>query len=169
MRKRHIVIRDLSRSTIFFPNYLINGKIFGGKKMLLNTKCVVRFSLQRLSETFLTLRRNVRDMIKNVNWYSCKVPVIPARFSWNFKFLDRFSKNTRISNFMKFRSVGADMFHADGQTKGRTDRHNEGNSHFSQFLRTLLQTSQLMLYREIIAVCSITSIQNAWKHCVGRT
>ena len=30
---------------------------------------------------------------------------------------------------MKIRPVGAELFHADG----RTDRHNEANSHFSQF------------------------------------
>ena len=35
---RHIVICGLSRATIFFSHYLINGMIFG--KMLLNTKCV---------------------------------------------------------------------------------------------------------------------------------
>ena len=38
MRMRHIVICGQSRSTIFFPHYLINGTIFGEK--LLNTKCV---------------------------------------------------------------------------------------------------------------------------------
>jgi len=31
-------------------------------------------------------------------------------------FLDTFSKNTRISYFMKIRSVEAELFHADGQT-----------------------------------------------------
>jgi len=30
---------------------------------------------------------------------------------------------------MKIRSVGAELFHADGQTDG----HDEGNSRFSQF------------------------------------
>jgi hypothetical protein len=34
-----------------------------------------------------------------------------------------------VSNFMKIRPVGAEMFHADG----RTDRHDETNSRFSQF------------------------------------
>jgi len=57
-----------------FPHYLINGTIF--VKKLLNTKCVFWFSLQFLSETFLILRRTERDIIKNVFWSSCEVPVI---------------------------------------------------------------------------------------------
>ena len=31
-------------------------------------------------------------------------------------FLDRVSQNTPIPNFVKVRSVGAELFHADGQT-----------------------------------------------------
>jgi hypothetical protein len=38
-----------------------------------------------------------------------------------------FQKNTQISNFMKIRPVGAELFHADG----RTDKH-EAASRFSQ-------------------------------------
>ena len=58
----------------YFSIYLINGKIFG--KKLLNTKCVFWFSLQLLSETFLILRRNERDMISNVYGSSCAILVI---------------------------------------------------------------------------------------------
>jgi hypothetical protein len=53
--------------------------------------------------------------------YSCQ-------FQSNFDFLDRFSKNSGISNFMKILSVGAELFHVytdrqtDRQTEGRTDR-----------------------------------------------
>jgi len=45
-----------------FPHYLTNGTIF--EKKFLNTKCFFLFSLQLLSETFLILKINKRDMIK---------------------------------------------------------------------------------------------------------
>ena len=37
-------------------------------------------------------------------------------------------KETQISNFMKIRPVGAEVFHADR----RTSRHDEANNRFSQ-------------------------------------
>ena len=46
----------------YFSTYPINGTILG--KKLLNIKCVFLISLQLLSETFLILRRNEREMIK---------------------------------------------------------------------------------------------------------
>jgi hypothetical protein len=56
----------LSWPTIYvFPHCLINGMIFGKKKMLLNIKRVLRLSLQIASEKFLILRRTERDVIKN--------------------------------------------------------------------------------------------------------
>jgi len=39
----------------------------------------------------------------------------------------------QISNFMTIHSLGAEVFHADGQTDRRTDRHDEANVRFSQF------------------------------------
>jgi hypothetical protein len=41
-------------------------------------------------------------------------------------------ENPEISNFMKIRPLGSELFHADGQTEGQTDRHDEANSRFSQ-------------------------------------
>jgi len=34
---------------------------------------------------------------------------------------------------MKIRPVGAELFHADGQTGRQTDRHDASNSRFSKF------------------------------------
>ena len=45
-----------------------------------------------LSQIFLILRRNKTDMVKNVHWSSCKVPVILVIFAWKVNFLHRVSK-----------------------------------------------------------------------------
>ena len=73
------------------------------------------FSLQLLSETFLILRRNERNVAEKVYWPSCKIPVSLVRSCRDLNFLERFSKNNHISNYMKIRSVGGE-FHADRRT-----------------------------------------------------
>ena len=52
---------------------------FFSKKELMNIKCVLIVSTA-LSEIFLILRRNERDMIENVHRSSCTVPAILVRF-----------------------------------------------------------------------------------------
>ena len=52
-------------------------------------------------------------MIKNVYVSSCTLLV---RFQLNLNFLDRFSKNTQISDVMKIRPVGPELFHAVRRT-----------------------------------------------------
>ena len=88
-----------------------------------------------MSETFLILERIQRGIIINAQKFSCKGLIFPIRFQGNLNFLDRFSKNTQISDFMTVRQVEADLFHADRQT----DRHDEANRRFSQFCRTSLK------------------------------
>jgi Fe-S-cluster formation regulator IscX/YfhJ len=40
-------------------------------------------------------------------------------------FLGRFSRNNQISNFMKLRSVGDELFHVDGRIDRQTDRQTD--------------------------------------------
>jgi hypothetical protein len=47
---------------------------------------------------------------------SGKVPVFLARVERILNFLNKFWKNTQISNFMKIRQAGAELFRADRQT-----------------------------------------------------
>jgi hypothetical protein len=99
------------------------------------------FSLQLLSETFVILRRIQRDITINVHRPSREVPVIRVRFWLNLNFLDRFSKNTQISNLIKIRPVGAELFHADG----RTDIHKyaKADSRFSKFFFNVHKNQRL--------------------------
>jgi hypothetical protein len=95
--------------------------------------CALIFSTT-LSAKIPIVRRIQRDTATNVHTASCEVPVILVRFSWNMNFLSGVSKKkTQIPNFMKIRSVGA-AFHAERVIDG-TDRHDEANSRFSQFLK----------------------------------
>jgi hypothetical protein len=97
-----------------FPQYLIKGTIFGKKKLL--TIIISSFSPQLLSDTFPILRRTERNVIINTQRFSCKVSRTLVRFWRNLYFLDTLSKNTQIPNLKKICLVGAEMFHADGQT-----------------------------------------------------
>jgi hypothetical protein len=68
--------------------------------------CVLIFSTL-LSETFRILRSMQQDIIKNVYWSTCKVPVTLVLHEWNLNFLDMFSKNAQIQNLIKILLVGA--------------------------------------------------------------
>jgi hypothetical protein len=94
---------------------------FRGKKFIEHKTCVLIFSVT-LSGTFLILRRNKRDAMKNIYWSSYKVPP----FSFQILMKVEFSRQIleKYSSF-KFHY----LFHADG----RTDRYDEVNSRFSKF------------------------------------
>jgi len=113
-----------------FPHYLINCTIF--EKRLLNTKCVYWYPVQRLFETFLIIRENERDMIKNVNRSSCKVTVITARCILNLNVLDICCERYSNAKFHEYSSSGSWVVPC-GHLKGRADRNNEHKSRYSEF------------------------------------
>ena len=45
-----------------------------------------------------------------------KCPLVLSHFKQTWGFPDRFLKNTQISNFVKIRPVGAEMFRVEGWT-----------------------------------------------------
>jgi hypothetical protein len=85
-----------------YPHYLINGKV--SKKKLLNIKCVY-LSVTSV-QNFFHIKKNWARYDKNVYWSHAKYPLFFSYFSETWNFLDRFAKNTQVSNFMKFRPVG---------------------------------------------------------------
>jgi hypothetical protein len=134
MRIRHTVICDLPRATIFF--HIISLTVRFSKNVTGHKMCA--FVIYTTFAWNLSHSKNKWSRYdKNAYWSSCKVSVNLVRLERNFNFLDRCSKNPQISNFIKIRPVGAELFHADertdDQTDGQTDRHDETNSRFSKF------------------------------------
>ena len=99
-------------SLMYFSTLSHKRTIF--RKMLLN-KNVYWFSLQRLYTIFLILRRIQWNTIINIHRHSCKVSVVHVRLYCNLNYLNRFLKNTQISNFMKICPLEAERFHPDGK------------------------------------------------------
>ena len=123
MRMRHVVICGLfGPTTLSHKRHDFRKK----KKKLFDIKCVLWFSLQLLSETFLFLRRIQRDMIKNVKRPSCTVPVILVSLSRNLEFSRQIFEYSNIK-FHENPSSGSRAV-----PYGRTDGHDKANSRFSQ-------------------------------------
>jgi len=76
-RMRHIVIVACPTLPYFST---LSHKWHDFRKNVIEYKmCILIFSTN-WSQTFLTLSRNERDMITNVYWSSCAVPVTLVRF-----------------------------------------------------------------------------------------
>jgi hypothetical protein len=108
-------------STLFHKRHDFQGKL------TVHKMCVLIFSTSFVCN-ILILRRIQRSTMINVHRSSCQAPVILIRFYLNLNFLDRFSKNTQLANFLKIRPVGTELFRAGGEGGGaggraETDRH----------------------------------------------
>jgi hypothetical protein len=121
-------------------------QLLSGLEETLATVYWLRRELLRSGEEALFVRLNFIFFTDSLSelygqrmyfWSSFKVPVIVVWFYWHLNYLDIFSKNIHLSNFMKIFPVWSELFHADGHSDGWTDgwtgRHEEANSRFSQF------------------------------------
>jgi len=127
IRMRHTVVCAPPRSTIFLHIISQTARL---KKLLNKNMCfdfLYNFCLKLFSflEEFgeMWFKMSVGLTVK----YR-KVPLL-CPILMKLEFLERFSKNSQISNFMKIRPVGEEFFHTDG----RTDRHDDANSRSPEF------------------------------------
>jgi len=136
---------------------ILSQKARFSENRLFNIKYVFCFCVCLLSGIFFILRRNERDVIKNIHLYSCKVPVVIFTFERNSNFLHRFPKSTQISVFRKIYPVGAEFFHADRRT----------DMNLIVALRNFANApkNQLMSRRGIIAVFSEIRIKHINSLC----
>jgi hypothetical protein len=83
-----------------------------------------------------------RVSVRNT-WYCSQQPKhIRLHVKWTiiWRIVTKFGVSLQISwkslipNFTKIRPVRVELIHADRQTDGRTDRHDEGNRRFSQLM-----------------------------------
>jgi hypothetical protein len=97
----------------------------------LSVKCVLWFSPQlwNISQSMknsASYCHNVKSFHLSTHYF-CQILI---KFVYSRQI---FKRNPHISNVIKIRQVRAELFHADGQTAGRTNKHDEANSRFSQF------------------------------------
>jgi hypothetical protein len=116
MRMRHTVICDLHHYTILFNIFPQTARFIKSHRI---QNCVLIVLI--FSTTFVWnishSTKNWARCDKNVYWSCCKVPFILVLFYWHLIFLGKFSKYPQISNLMKIQPMGADVFHADGQSR----------------------------------------------------
>ena len=112
-----------------FPYFLTNSIIFDKKKIKQNY--ILMFSTNFVWNISYTAVRIIqwRTTI-NVDRSSCKIPLVLSDFN-NTNFLDRFSKNPKVTSFTKICAVDSELFQVD-RLDGRTDIHEKAKSRFKK-------------------------------------
>ena len=90
-------------------------------KKLLNIKSVFWVPVQRLSDTFTFLSRIQQILQYMYIGRNVKCPLFLSEFNESWIFLDRFSIDSQVPNFMKIRTIGAELFRAGGRAGGRKE------------------------------------------------
>ena len=97
-------------STLHYKRYNFRGKNFTEHKM-----CFLIFSTIFVGN-ISHCKKNWARYDKNAYWSSSEVHACySCQILMKLKFLDRFWKSPRISNFMEIIPVGAEFFHAEGR------------------------------------------------------
>ena len=109
-----------------FAHYLLNGMIFGKKKVI-EHKMRAWIFCTTFSEAFLILTIDWDMVKKYIYWSSYKVPVILGLLKWTLKFLETFRKTIKYKLSNSF--CGSRVF------PWQTDRYDEANSHSSYFVK----------------------------------
>ena len=131
---RHIIFKSVACLAVpHSPTLSHKRHDFWGEKIL-NTKIMVWFSQQLLSEAFPILRIIQRDIVTNVRKSSCKVPVIHIRIFMKLEYFQQIFEKYSDIKFRETPSSGSRVVPCR-QAKGQTDRHDEANSRFSTRLK----------------------------------
>jgi hypothetical protein len=133
MRMHRVILSSVTCPALPYLSTFSHKRQEFRKKM--NTKCVFLLSPKILSETILILRIIQQGIIINVLGSSCKVTVTLVRFSGNLDFLDRFSKNTEISNFRLKNTFSEGQVVPCERTDGQTYRHDKVKVAFRNFAK----------------------------------
>ena len=129
MRMRYIVNCGLSGCAVFST---LSHKMHDVRKKVFEIKIRVLNFCKTLFETLLFLRRNERDVIKNLCRSSREVTLF-CQIEVNLELSRQSFEKYWNTKFHENPFSGAELFHTDERLDGRTDRQDKANSRFSQF------------------------------------
>ena len=81
MRTLHIILSTVACPAVVHFSILSYKRYYFRKNVSDYEMCISIFS-KNLPEVFVTLKRNERDVIENVRWSLCKVPIENVRWSF---------------------------------------------------------------------------------------